>query len=465
MAKVEGIQHFRADRRLPYPLEGEPGGHLEDLVAYLESLQENRGRLGVYVTSAGLDKVSRDETLLVVGELLARRGHRVLVVDADFLSPGLSATIRGRDDRGFLDLLFYGSSPGPEVLETEGLAVLAAGSFPVTNRVPFSTEDFLRVHRLLSARKHFVLYGGPEQGDLGETSPLAASLDVVLHVGTGEDAARDREVGRFLELGVMEVLALRYTEREIEPTAPEPAAVAEEEKPSRTERIPLFLTAGLAVALAAFVLWWVVTTFLLAPTEETRRVEGPGGVSLPEQTHGPEAGESPAPGGVEGPEQTGSQAAVEGEEPGADRQAAPPEPEVSPAPAEAEGPPTEAGTPEPASVGEVPVSTPAGGTGSVDEAPGESSGGGLWGIPGSGPWAVWLSSFRTESRAGVAVSRWEREGFTARAYPVDLGEKGRWYRVYVGNYPTREAAEAARDFLLADPRVDFAQVRRRPFDD
>jgi cell division septation protein DedD len=65
--------------------------------------------------------------------------------------------------------------------------------------------------------------------------------------------------------------------------------------------------------------------------------------------------------------------------------------------------------------------------------------------PGQYPFSVYLGSFKSLDRTQVAVSIYERDhGISAYWVKVDLGEKGTWYRVFAGYFPS--AAEARSFF-------------------
>ena len=74
-------------------------------------------------------------------------------------------------------------------------------------------------------------------------------------------------------------------------------------------------------------------------------------------------------------------------------------------------------------------------------------------------YAVHVSSYETLEQAYKDIARLGKLGVEARAVKTDLGSKGVWYRVYVGSYPTRVAAEKAREGILKLPGIDYAQVR------
>ncbi len=56
------------------------------------------------------------------------------------------------------------------------------------------------------------------------------------------------------------------------------------------------------------------------------------------------------------------------------------------------------------------------------------------------PYAVYLGSYKSDESLKKAVSDYQEAGLTPYWVQVDLGEKGRWYRVFTGHFPARNAA-------------------------
>ena len=57
------------------------------------------------------------------------------------------------------------------------------------------------------------------------------------------------------------------------------------------------------------------------------------------------------------------------------------------------------------------------------------------------PYTVYVASFRQESRAGAFVERLREEGQLAFSTYLEASGMGGWFRVFCGNYATREAAQ------------------------
>jgi hypothetical protein len=76
------------------------------------------------------------------------------------------------------------------------------------------------------------------------------------------------------------------------------------------------------------------------------------------------------------------------------------------------------------------------------------------------PFSVYLGSFRALDWAKTAVSIYEKEnGISAFWAKVDLGEKGIWYRVFTGYFPSAEEAEA----FIRQRKLKDAEVSRTEY--
>ena len=76
---------------------------------------------------------------------------------------------------------------------------------------------------------------------------------------------------------------------------------------------------------------------------------------------------------------------------------------------------------------------------------------------GQAGWALHVYSFSDSVSAARECRMLKRRGFQTATRPVQLKEKGRWYRVYVGSFATKSAALAARDPLAAKLRLDYVR--------
>ncbi len=79
---------------------------------------------------------------------------------------------------------------------------------------------------------------------------------------------------------------------------------------------------------------------------------------------------------------------------------------------------------------------------------------------GSGGWALHLYSFPVSSGADVELAELHRRGFETEVRIVETLEKGRWWRIYVGNFASRAEARAAAPLLKTKLQTDWANPTR-----
>jgi cell division septation protein DedD len=75
---------------------------------------------------------------------------------------------------------------------------------------------------------------------------------------------------------------------------------------------------------------------------------------------------------------------------------------------------------------------------------------------------IHISSFQTSSRAREEVAFLESKEFPVFIVFLDLGPKGKWYRVYAGPFQTREEALEVKKNLDAVPQVRFTRIATIP---
>ncbi|MBP2680654.1 MAG: Sporulation related domain, partial [Candidatus Krumholzibacteriota bacterium] len=75
---------------------------------------------------------------------------------------------------------------------------------------------------------------------------------------------------------------------------------------------------------------------------------------------------------------------------------------------------------------------------------------------------VHVSSFHGIEKAGVEARDLIGWGYPVFLYRVDLGSKGIWYRVYVGPYATRESAMEHKIKLDENPRIKSTRISKVP---
>ena len=79
---------------------------------------------------------------------------------------------------------------------------------------------------------------------------------------------------------------------------------------------------------------------------------------------------------------------------------------------------------------------------------------------GSGGWALHVFSFPDSLRAEQEKSLLAAKGFQSATRAVQIKEKGRWFRLYVGSFNTKAEANAARGKLLKELGEDWANPVR-----
>jgi cell division protein FtsN len=73
---------------------------------------------------------------------------------------------------------------------------------------------------------------------------------------------------------------------------------------------------------------------------------------------------------------------------------------------------------------------------------------------------LWVYSLADSSSAAAEVAQLESRGFQATYRAVQLAERGRWYRVYVGSFASRADAEAAVPYVKGELKDDWVQPAR-----
>ena len=80
---------------------------------------------------------------------------------------------------------------------------------------------------------------------------------------------------------------------------------------------------------------------------------------------------------------------------------------------------------------------------------------------GSDGWSLHVYSLADSSSAAQQVAALAGQGFRAAVRIVEIKERGgRWWRVYVGSFPSRSAAAAAMPALLGRLKADWAEPAR-----
>jgi len=75
-------------------------------------------------------------------------------------------------------------------------------------------------------------------------------------------------------------------------------------------------------------------------------------------------------------------------------------------------------------------------------------------------WALHVYSLPNMESLQVELKELDRRGFKTAVKAVDVPDKGRWYRVFLGNFATRGEADAAKSALLENLGADYAAAKR-----
>jgi cell division septation protein DedD len=380
---------------------------------------------------------------LIVARLLADRGQSVVLLDADEADPRLTLWAGRHEQEGWIDMIRYGASRtmASDTLPSTGRrgAVIGVGSFTPTGATPEEIGDLVsRLRRqgddlivvapavidsapwCRAADIRLLAWDRLEQSE-EEIRVLSADLresGIVLEgmVGFGvEEYEALQRLTPLDELGLApaapggpEIEAFAPAEAELGPS--EPVAAAPRKASSGVLRFAAVL-GGLAVLAAGY----VAINANRAPAPQPRRVA----VTQPARDTTTLAVAQPVV-------QESTDAKI-------------PAPKV-----ETPAPPVKS----PAQRVETPPA-PAG----FDIAPYRTT-------VGQAGWALWLYSQPSQAAADADVTGLQKQGFQATSRAVDLSEKGRWYRIYVGSFPSKEAAQQAAPALLAHLKHDWAAPAR-----
>jgi len=421
--------------------------------------------VSVYLCADDDSTRARDDFALALARALVAHVASTLLVDCDFLHPGLSDHVPQKDALGFLDYLLYGSSIGVITQDHEGVHVVGAGSFPVTKRMPFAESAFADASRRLVTHARCVLFVGPAFDGDGGRHPLSGVVDVVAVVRTGGRNARLDGLEEQVSSHGPEVWSIRFdTPAPAEPSfpavpaaspppaappprpaarpAPVPASAGKpDEERTPSSLVPRVVVIVLALLVIAFVVWWFMQnrgSFKLAGDHEETP---PSTIALTADTTR-----------VRPDSLTASRDTAASREPPAparrDSVAA-----VKPRPATA------------ASGAANPAASPAsqrrtGGTMLVNS--GDIQVMDDLNRRFKGWYMVHISSFQTSVRARDEIAFLESREFPAFIVFLDLGPKGKWYRVYVGPFETRDEATVVKKNLDAIPQVRFTRIATIP---
>jgi len=418
------------------------------------------GPLSIYLCSDDDSRQLRDDIAVLLSRGLAAHVPSALLVDCDFLHPGMHGFVPQKDALGFLDFLLYGSSIGVITQESRGAHVISTGSFPVTRRMPFVESAFEEASRRLAVHARCVMFVGPVADEAGDPHPLTGQVDVVSVVVSGERTAATKMSERVAERA-SDVWIVQLGAAPAPAPAPAPVARPEPVPPppgvepapavpagAAPERVrppvarpsslgPRIAVIVFGVVVIAFAVWWFLQDRGLdtSPAGEPDQV-----ASTPGQRPGPPV---PAPadtlaGATEKPETTLAVGGADTSATAGARQETPPPTVVDPADTQGR----------------------TGGTLLLSSADIHVMSDLTQRF--TGWYMVHVSSFQESVRAREEVKFLESREFPVFIVFLDLGAKGKWYRVYCGPFRTRDEAREVKKNLDAVPQVRFTRIAKIP---
>jgi cell division septation protein DedD len=449
--------------------------HFKEIGARLEKRIKERSGAVILALSSGEKGISRDFAVLEIAHIIAKHGRSVLIVDGDFLHPGLSGLVENIENHGFLDLLLYGSSlkTVARPVGIEGVSVAGPGSFPVARTIPFAIKEFEKIVAFLRTKHDVVIYCSTLYTEDAKINPLAKLVDGVLLCCRIDDMSEGELQKNIKTLGEEKVspvelvcfcgkrapapapgpapaprktgepaaappiappleapaakeepIAVPMLEKasDLEPLADEP--MPEEPRAERKPRLSLLRVVSISagILILAFVVWWA----LISRTVSERR---------------PASG---SPGGEVA--RTGGESRLSGT---ADSTMAPAETLIA---AGTDG--SEALRPSGSTEAAAPGAGPAAGETAKPEPAGTAK---PAPAPAPGAYTIHVASFTEPFRAEDEKAYLEKNGFPARIVEVEI--KGvRWLRVIVGEFATEDEAAKTRLDLLGLNRVGYARV-------
>lgn len=463
--------------------------HFKEVEAQIEKwLNEGEG-VSLLALSVNENRLSRDFSVLQIAHLMAKHGKKVLIVDCDFLSPGLNGLIENTEDYGILDLLLYGSSLRSISRTTgiDGVSVAGPGSFPVSRTIPFAVGEFRKIKDFLTKRNDAVIYCSTLYTDDGAINPLCTEVKGILLCCRIEEMGEGQLQRSLADLGskVPPVDLICFCDRKEEVLTPKGAVMGEEEEPtvvagehrppgiteSRDEsvpaaeeeretayiektdevekparkvedrfNIPRIVTIAIAVIIVGFIVWWVIIDRSISDkqvaTQRTELVQKQRGVRERAETVPAEREEVGSLVGAD---------TVEREEVG------------SPAGADTalldRGVPAVTQVDERHAPDEVKTEAPVTGAEDATAYQPTADTGQISGVR----YAVHVASFRDIVRAGKEKEFLEKKGFSVSIVVVEIkGEE--WFRILVGGYDTMERAVRARTELMEITGIGYARI-------
>jgi cell division septation protein DedD len=422
-----------------------------DVGAHVENRLAERPGASFLALSIGERGIARDFAALQIAHVLAQHGKNVLIVDCDFLHPGLSGLVENIEDQGFLDLLLYGSSLKTIAKPTgiEGVSVAGPGSFPVSRTIPFALKEFGKVQEFLRTKHDAVIYCSTLNTEDAKVNPLVTFADGIILACRIDEMAEGELEKSLKSIGTERVPPVElvcFCAQKKQPAAGTGAGAAPERKvlepaggyakavpldvqapaaargagPEALQRggktglgVVRLVVVSLSFLIVAFVIWWIFVNRAareeapherqsVAERREAAKLEPAATIPAESLSVERQAAIDTAGHGAGGMGSAGTAVATSGETAAA---------EMTRAPAEA----------------------------------------------GPARYVIHVSSFKEMSRAGDEKAYLEKSGFNVQIVEVTINGE-HWLRVFVGPYVTMEEASKARLDLLGLPRIGYARI-------
>jgi septal ring-binding cell division protein DamX len=448
--------------------------HLEEFRLVAEGLRAQAGTEEGLVTVVGDDQSSaRARTYLAfqVARLLAQGGGRVLLVDGEFEEDGPGEWLGDAGREGLLDVARYGASPGATLQSVglENVDLMGVGSYRPRESEPLSPEELRGALRQLKAVWNFILITAPARNAQGEYNPLFSHGDGVLMGLTLKGEARDRFEAlaeALMERSVVIFGVMAFPEAASEELAATPEAESELPRETKVRHVSsspyardphphqssaLFrrIALGIGLILVVFVGVWATIQWSQRPRVES----GSSDSGRRESLAATKARPANSPAAVV----TDSSATQDGEMAVAMADSVPPD-SLKSAILTPEKEEEEIGANETSSSAKPSPPAP-----ELSDAETESVGGPLAVAlrlrPENG-YALHPWSFPDSTQTLPSLRKLRAAGMQPVVVSAEIPGKGTWYRVIVGNYPTRQAALKARSLLLTRPDVDYVGIVR-----
>jgi len=417
----------------------------------------------------------RDAGLFAVGlaRVAAARGMDVLLADLSVDSPVLARPFPYQAEEGVTDMILWGASFQAVQRRTrhEKIRVVCVGSPPPDPERLFEEPECDAVLNTLRGESELVVAVGPLRTASGALSPLLRKADRVLIVR--EEGEELPDLRRTLSEDRLAAAAVAAETREARSAAPASRAGArgdarKEKERMERKRIPVGRIAAVFAALS-IVLGIVIAGIYLRMREGS---EGERGLAArPAASAPPVLGRAETPGAETRFEVAREEAPAEGGDVAAGLPAAVPA--------------GDAGEPVPRAEGEEEGALPGGTTverlaagapEDVPETPSEESASPRAEAPIPAPpaavreeaapspgaplYAVHVESFPTREDAERGARQYRESGEIVTIIEKEIPEKGIWYRVLLGRFPSKEDAAAHAEEAKETYGLSYALVVR-----